>query len=298
MGIVFSGRSGSYSVDDAVLAAEQFPVLEIASSALVGLFEKIESQKFGFLVTATSCPDRVAPSFGQEVASRFSERFSSSQVFELIQGCSGGTAALALGYQLAAFNKTSVVVLLADAARLAVSRNSYARDQFANAAFACVIEYREGVDSKLVHSMSRQYSDLVEVVQVPIGHSLREKLEKHDFSEIRKDPASILGLHFRNDLAIRLIRRARGFYEEFIRETGEKPDSLILHHVSPKVIRMLKETVFHDVNVIDLTDEVKNCGCASVGIVFNRSFESLKGKTTLICSFGTGGMISGCFLKL
>ena len=69
------------------------------------------------LIVATTCPDNLAPSLGQELNKYFQPFFSDVHVIDIVQGCAGGVTALLLASQLAELNKKKVVVVIADAAK-------------------------------------------------------------------------------------------------------------------------------------------------------------------------------------
>jgi 3-oxoacyl-[acyl-carrier-protein] synthase III len=195
--------------------------------------------------------------------------------------------------QLAELNKSSVMVVNADAAKRATSRSSRFNKIFGNGSFACVISYEDS-GTGLVHSKSKQYKGLSQVVSVPLGHDLHEILLKGN-KNLYNDPRKYLGLSMNNPLAMKLIRKAESFYLDFIRNTGT-PDIMILHQVNPLILKYLtsvfKKYRFEFINVVESTG---NCGTASVGIALDSIKDSIKGRKIILCSFGTGGVITAGF---
>jgi len=242
------------------------------------------------LVVATTCPDRLAPSLGQELNSYFYPVFKDSHVIDIVQGCAGGITALLLGNKLAENNHQSVVVVIADAARKACDKNDKDYNVFGNGAFACVLA--SGNSTKgLLHYKSRQYQELTEVVNIKLGQDIGEVLTVHKDTYL--NPGKYLGLQMKKDLAISLMIKAKGFYDEFISEINIEPDILILHQVNPKIIAYLGN-VFKKkgLRFINVSEMAGNCGTASIGVALKHEEESLLNKKVGICSFGTGGVIT------
>ena len=106
------------------------------------------------------------------------------------------------------------------------------------------------------------------------------------------DPRKHLGLRLDNHLAIKLMKEAERFYLDFIEHTGH-PDLLILHQVNEPIIDHL-EKVFskYPIRFINMAKETGNCGCATTGILLNHLKNETKNKKVMICSFGTGGVIT------
>ena len=194
-----------------------------------------------------------------------------------------------LGSQLAAFSNNPVLMINADAAQKATSAQSSIHKIFGNGAFACVIE-NNGNAGGLIHSKSRQYKGLSEVVTVKLGHDADQLIMSKE--GIRTDPRKYLGLHMNQLMALRLLRKAEDFFLEFIAES-EQPDVLLLHQVNPDIIEKL-EALFtkHGVEFVNVADRIGNCGSATTGLAFHLEIEKLKGKKVMICSFGTGGVIT------
>ncbi|WP_242118834.1 3-oxoacyl-[acyl-carrier-protein] synthase III C-terminal domain-containing protein [Aestuariivivens sediminicola] len=242
------------------------------------------------LVVATTCPDSIAPSVGQEICRYFSQAFSNTHTIDIVQGCAGGVTALLLGNKFAENNNKAVMVVMSDAAKKACDRDSKNYKIFGNGSFACLLSSNNSKKG-LLHSKSRQYQELTEVVHVKLGHDADVILDRYE--EVRQNPRKYLGLKMNNDLAISLLRKAKGFYEEFIEEINMEPDIIILHQVNPKIVAYL-EKIFqiNDIKFINVSEIAGNCGAASVGIALKHGDESLSNKKVLICSFGTGGVIT------
>jgi len=109
---------------------------------------------------------------------------------------------------------------------------------------------------------------------------------------VLNDPRKYLGLDLNNTLALRLLRNAEDFYNEFVEESYA-PDMIILHQVNLSMIQHLK-TIFnkYDVEFVDVVKLIGNCGAATVGIALNQVADNISGKKVMLCSFGTGGVIT------
>lgn len=242
------------------------------------------------LIVATTCPDSIAPSVGQELSKYFHPYFIDTHVIDIVQGCAGGVTALLLGSKLALDNKKAVMVVMADAAKKACDKDSKNYSIFGNGAFACLLSSNNS-GKGLIHYKSRQYKELIDVVHVRLGHDADMIMSGN--KEINENPRKYLGLQMNNDLAISLLKKAKEFYDEFISEISIHPDIMILHQVNPKIVAYL-ETVFRKdgINFINVSELAGNCGTASVGIALKHTDRSLAGKKVMICSFGTGGVIT------
>ena len=200
-----------------------------------------------------------------------------------------------LASELAELNKSTVMVVSADAARKSTSRSNRLNKTFGNGSFACLVSYEES-DKGLVHKKSKQYKGLSEVVSVGLGHDA-DKIIMKETKDMATDPRKHLGLSMNNILAIKLMRQAENFYLSFVKESG-KPDIMILHQVNPLILRHLA-SVFkkYDLDFINVSEQTGNCGVASVGIALDTIKETIQGKKVLLCSFGTGGVISAGLWK-
>lgn len=265
-------------------------VLLLAEQSLNPLLSSQTNNKFSHLIIATTCPDMLAPSLGQMLTEKFSSTFAGTHTIDVVQGCAGGVSALILGSQLATFNQSSVVVVQADAAQKATSRSSNIYKIFGNGSFACRIDY-DNSPKTLLYSKSQQYKGLSEVVTVKLGHDANDII-MNNTNGITKDPRKYLGLSMNHSLALRLLRNAESFYLDFVNEST-KPDVMILHQVNPLILKHLQQ-VFSKYNItfVDSSALTGNCGAASVGIAFHRVIDTLKGKKVMLCSFGTGGVIT------
>jgi 3-oxoacyl-[acyl-carrier-protein] synthase III len=144
------------------------------------------------LVVATSCPDMLAPSLGQMINEKYHELFSDCHSIDIVQGCAGGLTALILGSQLAELNKSSVLVIQADAAKKAASSSKDIHKIFGNGSFACIMKYVEDKHG-LIHYKSRQYKNLSEVVTIKLGHDADYIIMK-ELKDWPMTPGSILDL--------------------------------------------------------------------------------------------------------
>jgi 3-oxoacyl-[acyl-carrier-protein] synthase III len=265
-------------------------VFSLAEKSLKPVIVSGLPENLSHLIATTTCPDTLAPSLAQMVIEKFNHSLRNVHSIDIVQGCAGGVTAMILASQLAELNRSSVLVVEADAASKSTSKTKGINKIFGNGSFASLISYRDGPEG-LLHSKSKQYKGLSEVVSVNLGHDSGEIImrEKKDMAS---DPRKHLGLSMNNLLAIRLMRNAEEFYLDFIGESTS-PDVMILHQVNPVIMRHLN-SVFEKyklefVNVSELTG---NCGVASVGIALNSVKDTIQGKKVLLCSFGTGGVIT------
>jgi 3-oxoacyl-[acyl-carrier-protein] synthase III len=295
MGTIFS-KMNSYFEFSSGTKLKEYPkqVFGIAEKSLNTIVESKLPDNLSHLIVATTTPDTLAPSLAQMIVERFSSSFFDCHSIDIVQGCTGSVTSLILGYQLAELNKSSVMVVHSDAAQKATSTTSRINKIFGNGSFACLISYQDSGNG-LIHSKSRQYKGLSGFVSVPLGHDVLGIIMEGSDS-LHKDPRKLLGLSMNNILALKLIRHAEPFYLDFVKETGA-PDTMILHQVNPLILRHLnsvfKKYSFEFINVVEKTG---NCGVASVGIALNSIKDRIKGKKVLICSFGTGGVITaGCW---
>ena len=264
-------------------------VIHLACKVLEPLTKDTEL-KASHLIVATTCPDNLAPSLGQELNKYFHPFFSDVHVIDIVQGCAGGVSALLLASQLAEINNKKVVVVIADAAKKACDKENKDYDIFGNGSFSCVVSPNESLKG-LIHFKSRQYPELTEVVSIKLGHDADEILINTE--NISQNPRKYFGLKMNRELAIELMVKAISFYEEFIKEVKTDPDVLILHQVNPKIIAFLSKIFSKKgVQIINVSELVGNCGAASVGITLKLAEKELTGKKVAICSFGTGGVIT------
>ncbi|HPT13707.1 MAG TPA: 3-oxoacyl-[acyl-carrier-protein] synthase III C-terminal domain-containing protein [Bacteroidales bacterium] len=291
MGTVFCKMEG-YSEFSGKQELPEMPrqVLHLAEKALKSLIDTGLPDNLSHLVVATTCPDSLAPSLGQTIIEKFSDNLSSCHAIDIVQGCAGGVTSLILGSQLAELNKSSVIVVCADAARKSTSRTSPLNRIFGNGSFACLISYRDS-DKGLSMSGSHQYKGLSEVVNIRLGHDADQVISRESKTVIT-DPRKHLGLNMNNLLAIKLMKKAEQFYIDFVKRSG-KPDIMILHQVNPLILKHLS-AVFkkHQVEFINIVEETGNIGVASVGVALNSIKDTINDKKVLLCSFGTGGVIT------
>ncbi len=242
------------------------------------------------LISATTCPDRLAPSLGQELAARFPAALGQVQLLDLVQGCAGGVSALLLASQLAGVYGRPVAVVLADAARRATAPTSPVHGIFGDGACALLMQPPAASGLGLVGSRSRQFPGLVEVVTIGLGHDA-DRLIAADSAPAHL-PRRYLGLTLHPVRAARLLARAGAFYRSFVAEVG-RPDVLILHQAGPLIITRLAELFAADgVEVISTVEQTGNCGAASVGLALAAVAPRLAGRRLMICGYGTGGVIT------
>jgi 3-oxoacyl-[acyl-carrier-protein] synthase III len=270
-------------------------VAALASQVLTPLLQHLPENISNFIV-ATSCPDSVAPSVGQCLNEQLHEYFSKTATYDIVQGCAGGVAALILGSQLAALNRSTVVVVAADAAQKATHTGSEIFDIFSNGAFACIIAYTDD-DKRLMHTASQQFKGLYDVVTIRLGHDADEVIMANP-EDMAIDPRRHLGLQMENKLALSLMRKAEQFFVDFTANV-EQPDVLILHHVNPLILAHLEE-VFSKfpVRFVNRADEVGNCGAATTGVVLAKVWPEVQRQKVMLCSFGTGGVITAGMWQL
>ncbi len=265
-------------------------VLSLAERAVSALIVQGIHENISHLIVATTCPDMLSPSLGQMLNEKFHSTFSNCHTIDIVQGCAGGVTAMILASQLSELNKSSVMVVQADAAQKATSKSTAIHKIFGNGAFACLIVH-ESSNKKLLHYKSRQYKGLSEVVTVKLGHDADAIIIKEK-KDIALDPRKHLGLSLDNSLALQLLRNAETFYIEFVKESTA-PDILILHQVNPDIMKHLRSVfIKYKVEFIDGSAITGNCGSASVGIALNNIKTNTEGKRILLCSFGTGGVIT------
>jgi 3-oxoacyl-[acyl-carrier-protein] synthase III len=276
-------------------AEDEFPetknqVLSLAERSILPIIRNGLPKNLRHLVIATSCPDALAPSVGQMLNERYHDYFSNCQTIDMVQGCAGGVAAMILGSQLSELSHASTLVVAADAARKATSKDVAIHKIFGNGSFACLLNYESTVRG-LIHHKSHHYKGLSEIVTIRMGHD-SDVIIMNERDSIHSDPRRQLGLSLDNSLALKLISHAEEFYLQFVEESAS-PNVMILHQVNPDIIRHLK-AVFgkYDVEFVDLAATTGNCGAATVGIAMEKVKDRLNGKKVLLCSFGTGGVIT------
>ncbi len=249
-----------------------------------------DQMKYTHLLAATSCPDAIAPSLGQCINQHYNKLLGKSHVIDIVQGCAGGVSALVLASQLSELNKSNILVVASDAAQKATSHTSEVYEVFKNGVFVCCVSYTKR-RKKLIHHQSRQYKDLYNVVTIGLGHDADEIIAGN-IEDMISDPRKHLGLRLSNALAIKLMKEAEGFYLDFVTNTGH-PDILILHQVNELIINHLQHVFAkYPTRFINMAKETGNCGCATTGIVLDRLKTEIENKKVMICSFGTGGVIT------
>jgi 3-oxoacyl-[acyl-carrier-protein] synthase III len=291
MGTVFHNMAGFYEYSPGKEYTEHTrQVFSLAERSLEPLVRKGIPTDITHLIAATTTPDSIAPSLGQMIMEKYSDSLRNCHSIDIVQGCAGGVSSLILGCQLAEHNRSSVLVVHSDAAGKATSRTSKFHGIFSNGSFACIIRY-DNNGQGLLHSRSKQYPGLSEVVTIRLGHDAHASLTQ-DSARLKEDPRKLLGLNMNNFLALKLIRHAEKFYLDFVREST-KPDIMILHQVNPHILKYLGG-VFrkHGLEFIDMGNTIGNCGVASVGNALNCIKDTIPGKKILLCSFGTGGVIT------
>jgi 3-oxoacyl-[acyl-carrier-protein] synthase III len=291
MGAIISKMNAYYEyLNGSDLPEQPKQVFSLAEKSLKPLIASGLPDHISHLIAATTCPDCLAPSLGQLVIERFNHSLKNCHSIDIVQGCAGGVTAMILGSQLAELNKSSVLVVQADAAKKATSKTKSINKIFGNGSFAGLISYKDSAKG-LLHSKSRQYKGLSEVVTIHLGHDAGEIIMKEK-TDMASDPRKHLGLSMNNLLAIRLLRNTEEFYIDFVRE-ATTPDIMIVHQVNPIILRHL-ESVFqkYKFEFVNVSESTGNCGVASVGIALNSVKDRILGKKVLLSSFGTGGVIT------
>lgn len=288
MGVHITNMYSAFGEATAAIVNGKKSVFQLADHCT----EKVIAENAGYshLLAATSCPDAIAPSLGQCLNQANNKIFNSSHTIDIVQGCAGGVSAMILASQLAEANKSNVLVITSDAAQKATSTASEVYHVFKNGVFGCCISYNES-DKRLIHHKSRQYKDLYEVVTIDLGHD-SDEIITGNINDMSRDPRKHLGLKLNNMLALKLMRHAEEFYLDFIKTSGH-PDILILHQVNEVLINHL-ENVFskYPARFINMAKQTGNCGCATTGIVLNAIKDEIENKKVMLCSFGTGGVIT------
>lgn len=273
-------------------AFKEYP-LQVFSLAKKSLQPLIEAKLFNgisHLIVATTCPDMLAPSLGQMLCEEYFPVLSYCHCIDIVQGCASGVSALILASQLSELNKSEVLVVQADAARKATSGSNAFHKNFGNGSFACIVKFKDG-NQRLIHSGSQQYEGLSEVVTVKLGHDADHTIISNP-DDMKKDPRIHLGLTLNNGLAIKLLKNAEQFYIDFVQKS-ERPDVMILHQANKEIVKHLKDVFSkYPVEFIDVVEETGNCGAATVGIALSKVQDKTAGKKVMLCSYGTGGVIT------
>lgn len=264
-------------------------VFKLAERVLLPILRNNKDTPYSHIIVATTCPDTLAPSICQALTDKYNSDLGESHLVDLVQGCAGGVSAMILASQLVEVYKSSILVINADAAQKATSTKSKIHDIFGNGAFGCVIGFGNST-KRLIYSKSKQFKGLSKVVTVDLGHDSDVIITEK--SDIKTDPRMHLGLRMNNAMALRLMRNAEGFYKEFIKESCE-PDVLILHQVNPEIIGLLQKVFSkYDIKFINVANEIGNCGTATTGIALDMENGKINGKKVMLCSYGTGGVIT------
>ncbi|CAN5438752.1 hypothetical protein BH11BAC1_BH11BAC1_18600 [soil metagenome] len=291
MGVSIAGMNSYFEYSNGhEIPEQQRQVLALAEKSLLPLIRSGLPRNLTHLVIATSCPDMIAPSLGQMIGEKFNDSFSDCHIIDLVQGCAGGVSAMILASQLSELNKSSILVIQADAAKKATSRSKKINKVFGNGSFTCIVNHDQS-GKAMLHFKSRQYKGLSEVVTIKLGHDA-DKIIMKEKSDMSTDPRLHLGLSLNNSLALKLFMNAEKFYLDFIQESST-PDIMILHQVNPLIVKHLQKIFAkYKLQFIDVAALTGNCGVASVGIALESIKEKIEGKKILLCSFGTGGVIT------
>jgi len=143
MGVIISKTESYFEYNNGASTPEKpRQVLSLAEKVIAQLVKQEIPKNISHLVVATTCPDMLSPSLGQMLNEKFNTMFSSSHTIDIVQGCAGGITAMILASQLSELNKSSVIVIQADAAKKAASKSSHIRTIFGNGSFACLLKSR------------------------------------------------------------------------------------------------------------------------------------------------------------
>lgn len=288
MGIFIDSMTSTFNRSDGY----HLSVLSLASETLSTLIDG--KQEWRQLFVATTCPDMLAPSLGQQLLDHFN--LSDIHAVDLVQGCTGGLNALVLASHACEVSKAPVAVVLADAARQAVAASNELRKQFGNGSFACVLKPTSD-QRKLIHHKTKQYKDLSGVVKVRLGHSAHHALTTEP-ERVVNNPLDELGLTMNKQLAAKLLLKAESFFTDFINECHIHPDVMIFHQVNPGILKLLRKQFADRVELfVDEAEVIGNCGAASFAIAMHRAAKKLEGKKVFLCSFGTGGVINAALYQ-
>ena len=291
MGVFISKTEAYFEFNHGEMTLEKpRQVLSLAERTVKSLLSDDMTKNFSHLIVSTTCPDMLSPSLGQMLNEKFHSAFSNSHTIDVVQGCAGGVTAMILASQLAELSGSNVMIVQADAAKKATSQTKSIHKIFGNGSFACIMSHGNSTKG-LLHYKSQQYKGLSEVVTVKLGHDADVIIMKEQ-KDMATDPRKHLGLSLNSSMAIRLLRNAETFYNDFVKESTI-PDIMILHQVNPDIMRLL-QSVFakYKVEFVNGSTMTGNCGAASVGIALHNVMDNLQGKKILLCSFGTGGVIT------
>jgi len=291
MGVQITHIKGYYEFsNNGSFPEEQGQVFLLAKKVLDPIIEEGLPKDLSHILIATTCPDMLSPSLGQLIKEYYIDHFSNCLSLDIVQGCAGGVTAMIMGSQISESNKSSVLIINADAARKATSKNSSIHKIFGNGSFACLISNGTSI-KRLIHYKSIQYKGLSNVINVNLGHD-SDEIIKSAAHDINLDPRKHLGLSLNKVLALKLYSKAEGFYREFVNES-EPPDIMILHQVNPLIMKHLELSFKkYGVNFINVIDKIGNCGSASVGVALDIIKKDIENKKLMLCSFGTGGVIT------
>jgi len=291
MGIVLENIQSYYDYDNE-MDMNDYPnqVFDLATKSLGKLINNSILEKPSHIILATSCPDMLSPSLGQKIIHEYNDWLSMSHSIDLVQGCAGGVSALILASQLAELNKSTVLVIQADAAKKAVDKSKEIHKIFGNGSFACIIKYKKN-SNPLIHFKSKHYKGLGQVVKVNIGHD-SDVIIKREINDMRNAPRKHLGLSLNNQLAVLLFSKAEQFFIDFVKESS-MPDILILHQANPMIVNHLQKVFSkYPIQFINVASKIGNCGASTVGIALSLIKNEIEGKKVMLCGYGTGGVIN------
>ncbi len=290
MGVTFTHINSHKEFSLSEITAEtSAQVFKLAEKVIQPIFQNNQDVRYSHFIVATTCPDTLAPSLGQALADHYNKELGECQIIDMVQGCAGGVNAMILASQLAAGSHLPILILTVDAAKKATSPKSKMHHIFGNGAFACVASNGHPT-KRILHVKSKAFKGLSNVVKVNLGHDADQIIiQKKD---IKADPRMHLGLSMNKVLALKLLRRAEDFFKQFVTEST-LPDVLILHQVNTDMMSTLQKVFSkYDVEFVNVAWKTGNCGTATTGIALHMELNKLESKKVMVCSFGTGGVIT------
>ena len=157
MGAIISQMNAYFEyLDGSAMPEQPGQVFSLAEKSLKPVIVSGLPENLSHLIATTTCPDTLAPSLAQMVIEKFNHSLRNVHSIDIVQGCAGGVTAMILASQLAELNRSSVLVVEADAASKSTSKTKGINKIFGNGSFASLISYRDGPEG-LLHSKLKQY---------------------------------------------------------------------------------------------------------------------------------------------
>lgn len=271
-------------------------VSRMAIEVLSETLEQYDTQKIKILIAITSCPDKVAPSLGQTILDHFKELSRDIQIIDLVQGCSGGANGLILASQLCAAYNSEVLVVASDAALNGVDNSSPLSKVLSNGAFSCIVVPAES-DAGLLFKHHQYFEGLFDVVDIPVGQNSAPLLSNE--KNASENPWEILQIKVNRKKTVQFMQYAESYIQQITNLSQHQPHYAIMHQANPHIMDWLnKAFAKFNIQSIDMSSEIGNCGTATIGVVLHKKFCELENKIVLLSSFGTGGGINVGIWKL